>query len=249
MSGVCDGRVPQGCPVKRGLSSAALKIIAAVCMTLDHTAFLFAPFGSAAWYVMRFLGRLAMPVFCFQVAEGFAYTRSPGKYAARLGLLAIISQLPFSWMESGGVSVGLGTLSVAVTLLCGILAMWALDSVRPLWLSVPIAAVCVLVSSFADWGITGVLWILAFRLCRGSRFGQIASYLLISMGYFLYNALTLSADSRLPVLAVTTGLFLAPALLLPYDGRRGGGGLFSRLFYLYYPAHMALLTALCVFMR
>ena len=244
MPTVRDRRVPQGRPVSRGLSSAALKGIAMLCMTLDHAAYLFAPFGSPVWCVLRFLGRLAMPVFCFQAAEGFAHTRNPGRYAARLGLLAVLSQLPFSWMERGGEGGGLLPLSVAATLLCGVLAVWALNAVRPVWLAVLPAACCVLLSSCADWGITGVLWIVGFWLSRENRRRQIAVYLLIAAGYFLWQVCTVSGSVRAPVLLMTSGLFLAPLPLCLYNGRRGGGRLPAWTFYLYYPAHMAALTAL-----
>ena len=64
------------------LSSFWLKIIALLTMTIDHVglAFDIEPF--------RYIGRLALPLFCFMIAEGAIHTRSFKKYALRLGVMA-----------------------------------------------------------------------------------------------------------------------------------------------------------------
>ena len=56
---------------KYGLSSFALKIIAVVTMLIDHIAMVFLAQGSSLYMVMRSIGRLSFPIYCFLLVEGF----------------------------------------------------------------------------------------------------------------------------------------------------------------------------------
>ncbi len=75
------------------LSSFWLKIIALVTMTIDHIGWALQEFiGSNFWAVIpcRYIGRLALPLFCFMIVEGVMHTKSFAKYALRLGIMATI---------------------------------------------------------------------------------------------------------------------------------------------------------------
>ena len=95
------------------MSAFALKIIAMVTMFIDH---LFAscidPYGVDVWnisrhivpgtgttlyWIGRMIGRIAFPIFCFQIVEGVRYTKNWKRYMARLALLALISEIPFDF--------------------------------------------------------------------------------------------------------------------------------------------------------
>ena len=64
------------------LSGFWLKVIALLTMTIDHI--------GAAYDIlpMRYIGRLALPLFCFMIAEGAIHTKNFKKYALRLGIMA-----------------------------------------------------------------------------------------------------------------------------------------------------------------
>jgi hypothetical protein len=94
------------------LSGSSLKILALVCMLIDHI-------GAAILYegillprapiiigtplhklylfyrVLRFIGRIAFPIFCFLLIQGFLYTSNRKRYVTRLGIFALISEIPF----------------------------------------------------------------------------------------------------------------------------------------------------------
>ena len=85
-----------------GLSAAALKYLAALFMLVDHIGVVFptilSDMGLPAWtdLLPRLIGRLAFPIFAYFVAEGCRRTRFFSRYLIRLGLFALISQVPFT---------------------------------------------------------------------------------------------------------------------------------------------------------
>ena len=94
------------------LSGSTLKLIAVISMLIDHIALVLGPeleFLTASlltvggrditcYYIMRRIGRLAFPIFCFLITEGFAHTRNPKRYALRLLIFALLSEVPYNLM-------------------------------------------------------------------------------------------------------------------------------------------------------
>ena len=75
------------------LSGFILKLIAFVTMTFDHVGVILQMnvgenYGLAIAF--RVIGRLALPLFCFLIAEGFYHTKKPGNYLLRLGIMATV---------------------------------------------------------------------------------------------------------------------------------------------------------------
>ena len=46
-------------------------------------------------FILQMIGSLAFPLFCFLLVEGFMHSSSLKKYAASLGILAVVSEIPF----------------------------------------------------------------------------------------------------------------------------------------------------------
>ena len=70
------------------LSSFWLKVIALLTMTIDHVGFLIEDYNYDVSIIFRYIGRLALPLFCFMIVEGAIHTKSFKKYALRLGIMA-----------------------------------------------------------------------------------------------------------------------------------------------------------------
>ena len=108
------------------LSSFWLKIIALVTMTIDHIGYLFFEGNSAM--ILRHIGRLAFPLFCFMIAEGVIHTKSFKKYALRLGIMASAISLAViideAFYISGGILRAEG--NIFIDLLLGALAVYCL---------------------------------------------------------------------------------------------------------------------------
>ena len=84
--------------MKKCLSGAMLKWIAMLSMLIDHfTAVFFEAsvyngpliFSYNTYVFLRGVGRLAFPIYCFLLVEGFLHTRSVKNYLLRLLLFGI----------------------------------------------------------------------------------------------------------------------------------------------------------------
>lgn len=80
--------------MKKGLSSNILKIIAIVIMVVDHIAgYLYQEFNQNTYYMLRSIGRIAMPIFAYLIVQGFFYTKNLKKYIFRVFILATVTQI------------------------------------------------------------------------------------------------------------------------------------------------------------
>ena len=77
------------------LTGTQLKVIALVTMIIDHIGVVLLEPNSVVYWVARSIGRLAFPIYCFLLVEGFIHTRNVKKYLGRLLLFAVISEIPF----------------------------------------------------------------------------------------------------------------------------------------------------------
>lgn len=75
------------------LNTFHLKIIALICMVVDHFAYIFLAASTPAYVVMRCVGRLAAPIFWFCLAEGYKHTSNKGEYLKRLFFSSLIMGL------------------------------------------------------------------------------------------------------------------------------------------------------------
>ena len=75
------------------LNRDAIKYIAMFTMFLNHVANIFLEPGTMLFTVLVDIGYFTAPVMCYFLVEGYHYTRSKKKYARRLAVFALISEL------------------------------------------------------------------------------------------------------------------------------------------------------------
>ena len=218
------------------LSGFALRMIAMLCMLVDHVGVSFFP--GVLW--LRCVGRLAFPIFAFLVAEGSVYTHDKKKYLLRLFALAVVSEIPFDLMSSAA-AFSFGRQNVVWTLLislAGIFLSERLLSEKKELAGGLVLAAAVLLCELCrtDYGAIGALTVLMFRYFRGEKLplaaGITAANGLLAFGAD-YPAQLCAAAALLPIFA--------------YRGRQGPHSRVLRLvFYGFYPVHMIVLAVLSI---
>ncbi len=212
------------------MSASVLKLVAIITMVIDHIGFLFLP----QYPVLRYIGRICFPLFCFLLAEGFFHTRDVKKYALRLAVFAVASEIPHD-LFTRGVILEFQSQNIMFELL---LALAALICVKKtvegkylFALGIPAAFVLSQVLHFS-YGFYGILMTVLFYLFRQNRILLPASLFASNLAYDLYN-------SRQPFAAQWPAIFAAIPIVL-YNGKKGFY-LPKYLAYIFYPVHMLLL--------
>ena len=232
-----------------GLSGTALKILACLCMMIDHMGVLLFP--HAHW--MRVVGRLAFPLFAFLIAEGCRYTRHRLRYWLQVTLLGIVCEAVY--MLAGNPYYGnvllTFSLSIALTVLWQHCQETALVNKRTaaLWFAVFLAAatgIGYLVERVGiDYGLAGVMTpvFVAFghhrnRSVSGWAYGTVAR-----MTWFCVALIWLVCTNEWPERQLWS--LLAVPLVLLYNGKAGRYRL-KYAFYLFYPLHLLVLQGLAM---
>ena len=171
-----------------GLTSNMLRLIAVLLMVSDHIWATYMSFGD--W--MTYIGRMAFPIFAFQIAEGFVHTKNFKKYALRLLAFALISELPFNLFYSSR-WFNPYHQNVMFTLLLGLMAIKVIDNLKKnhkpkdialsaLWLLLIVVGS---VLGFVDYGFNGMLMVVLFYICRDFPF----AWLLQLIGMIVINVI------------------------------------------------------------
>ena len=231
--------------MKKIIDNSSLKLLAMLAMLIDHIAWVSFPLAtnmnilSPNWPAnsMHIIGRLAFPVFAFCIAEGYRHSHDVSKYMRRLGLLALISIIPFSLM---GWVTGLGFImqNTVVTLFLGLCALYYSDQQTATWRKVLIILLCFTLSIIADGGLTGgVFGIYSFAKIKDPIFRKIGGVLALNSVQILILAFNFSYDG-LADLAATCLLFLLVTSF--YNGQKGAN--IGKVFYWFYPLHLLALS-------
>ena len=108
------------------MTAFVLKIIASICMLFDHTG---AVFTASTPLFFRWIGRIAFPIYAYMIAQGCKHTNNIDKYLLRLGIFALISEIPFDiafmhyYTMDGALNLGINFLrntNVFYTLFLGV---------------------------------------------------------------------------------------------------------------------------------
>ena len=206
--------------------------------------------------VMRIIGRMAFPIYCFLLVQGFTYTKNKWKYVLRLLIFAFVSEWPFDmafnkleYMEFKIYN------NVFFTLLLGFIFMWLISYIQNI--KVKICSKCNTVSKIgfnivyicvilfvgvlifllskvfvSDYGIAGIICILLMYLFRKYA---ILSYVLGTLAIWIVSLNEIQLYALLGIIPI-----------IMYNGQKGKS--VKWLFYIFYPAHLMILLILSMCM-
>ena len=234
------------------MNRTALKLIACLTMLIDHIGFLLLP--EVTW--LRYIGRLAMPLFAFFIAEGCRYTSNKLRYFLQIFLLGVACQAVYIAEQAIYGNIRSFYLNILLTfsfsiLICFAYLHWEKSLESENTLKIRLSALLVLGAVFVavgfcafchyvnaetmyrltiDYSLPGILLPLAAVLSKDRK----KQFLYYSLALILF---CLVSYTKTPY--VWFALLDIP-ILACYNGQKGK----TRLkygFYLFYPAHLAIL--------
>ena len=229
------------------LNRNQLKYIAIFAMLLDHIAWILSqtyydqPWNHALTFVFRSIGRLTAPIMSWFLVQGYIHTSSKKRYALRLLIFALVSQIPFSLVRSG--KLWSSELNVIYTLLLSFLILCIIDSELDRFPKILLVILLFALSAFGDWAIFMPFMVLIFYLLRDRRRALIIFYSILSLLVVLADIVILCIRGYYWHWELwQAGMFLFIPLLLLYNGQPGSRHPFHKwIFYAFYPAHLLIL--------
>lgn len=221
------------------LSGSMMKLIAVITMTIDHIGYYimryydqcfvsFFKIGSydfTAYYLSRTIGRIAFPIFCFLITEGFLHTRNRLRYGFRLLLFALASEIPFH-LAANAKLYGNDSHNVFFTLFLGYLGLCAVEYFRrKKSLQIVSVVLLFLIAGHAN--------------CDYMHQG----FCFILLMYYLRSCRIVQAVAGSALLPNPLGVLLAFIPINLYNGKRGfiQHPVLQYLFYLFYPVHLLII--------
>lgn len=229
-----------------------LKLIAMVTMLLDHVALgpltnwilENRPSMSADTYgfyyvfykILRGIGRMAFPIYCYLLVEGVAHTSNIRKYAFRVLTVALLAEIPFDYLFYGKLFYWYHN-NVLWGLLLGLICLHLYSLVEKYESSFALKMVIMCVGmaiahfTFLDYGEAGICCICLMSILNGEDFRTRSIAFMAGVGALAYFSSTVELFAMAMVIPISL-----------YRGSRGRDSRFIRnLFYLFYPLHLCLL--------
>lgn len=232
------------------INTFTLKLIAIICMTIDHIGLCIGTtYKDGSYYltglmsfdtysILRIIGRIAFPIFCYLIVEGLFYTKDVINYTIRLFVFALVSQIPFSLMTRRTPFDFSKNLNVYFTLFLGLITIAVIEYCKvqrkreiintPIFVVISFVTI-LCTTTFADTINTdyagfGVIIIVIFYVFKDKPLltflGLLIAIFLMSNGTELYALIA-----------------LIPIIL--HNHKKGPSAKY--VFYTYYPAHMLIL--------
>ncbi len=216
-----------------------LKISAMLTMLCDHIGYVLISQKTypQIYLILRLIGRIAFPLFCFMLVEGFTYTRSKRDYIIRLAIFAVISEIPFD-LAITGKFFDIYNQNVMWTLLIGFIAMYGLEKFTGINIAHTIIRILIILVCCGaalilntDYSIYGVLIIVVLYLYKNNRTAKI-----------LWLCILLIMQGMIEAFAI-----LCIPFIMGYDSSKNEVRLPKYFFYAFYPAHLLILYIISIY--
>ena len=208
---------------------------------------------NSIYSVMRLLGRISFPLFAFLLFEGFMHTSNYKRYLLRVGICALLAEIPFNLVVTKAAPIyGLTGVETSLfypqyqntvfTLFLGLLMLYAMKRLEATDIS-PKASMkqwigqmgCILVACVlsvllrTDYSYIGILFLAVLYLFRTNKKWQII------FGCIIFLSTNIAA------------LFAFIPIAM-YNGMLFRSKKFKYFFYIFYPAHLLVLYLISMVM-
>ncbi len=235
---------------KKGLNRDVIKCIGMLTMLLNHVAHAFLTEGTLLYNVFIGVGYFTAITMCYFLVEGYEYTRSKKKYALRLLVFGLLSQVPFMLLFQVPSLNMLFSLLICFGMLC------ILDKFEGTWYRELLVVLLFIVSIFSDWPLMAPAFTLLFRWSNKNRTKLLLSYGISIVIFCFLNGtgylVTESVGGAVVHVLCDALALVASGLLIMffYNGKKSAAApkFFKWFFYLFYPLHLTLLYVLTLVM-
>ena len=202
------------------MSLFILKIIGIISMFIDHYDYIIGLPKS-----VEVLGRIAFPIFAFAISEGYKHTRNLKNYILRIGIFAVLLQIP-SWIFSYNYPLNIFFTLFTGLCLISVLKNKNVNDVVKIIFTIMIFFITRKIN--LDYGLYGFFTILIFTFYRENKVKMIINFVILNIiNVVRPNIFDLDFTQIYSLLA------LIPIIL--YNGERGKN--WKYFFYLFYPLH------------
>lgn len=253
-----------------GISSDFLKYVAILAMLIDHIGYVVLgqylitlksmpdydyDFFMKVYhfmYFIRLIGRIAFPIFCYQLVVGFFRTTNRKKYGLSLLAFAFISEPAFD-LASEGKFLYLKEQNVFFELLLGYIVIWALDTLRNKADNVALQAIVVVLGLIvahyinSDYDVPGIILIVSIYYLYGNYELMYTVPAVIFLCVYFVNAFFEEGQNINRCLDRTlfeSASVLAMPIIMLDNGIRRIKGKVKYAFYAFYPCHLLILSAI-----
>lgn len=239
-------------PVKKisteeiGMNRDTIKYIAIIAMTCNHFAHVFLNSNTLLYEVLVDIGYFTAVTMCYFLVEGYHYTRDKQKYAQRLFIFGIISQIPYM------LALSYKQFNMLLTLCICYQILQVLDSRRSENEKYAMVFLLSSVTVVSDWALMAPFFTIIFAKSRGDKRKTIRAFLISATAYGTINLLSIVmvypvGEAVLRSVCSCIGILAAGIVIVDcYNGKQAvRGRSFSKwFFYIYYPLHLAVLWIL-----
>ncbi len=206
-----------------------LKLIAMVTMAIDHIGVLLLP----QLIVLRVIGRIAFPIFAYQLAIGFTKTHNRKRYLSRLFLFGALAQWPYMYLNYE-FTMEPFHFNVMLFFAYALLMLWLWEKKQTFLAAFMIVLPEVVIHSWPSFAFSystyGLVMILLFYLFMNNSGKMLVAYTVLTVAALLVTGNAIQALSYFGMMTIVTLQYRESAVKLN-----------KWVGYVFYPAHIALL--------
>lgn len=226
-----------------------IKFIAVIAMLLNHIAHVFLENGTVIHFVFINIGYFTAITMCYFLTEGYMYTRSKKKYAIRLLVFAVISQLPYM------LAFDCIQFNMLFTLLFCLVFLWAKENISNKYCYYLVCLLLGLLCLYSDWSVVALIFVNSFYGKIHDKDALKKAWIYNISFIFLFHFIRFIRQGLILCLAKCAASLIAPAvaailIMYFYNGKKSEkfGALNKWFFYAFYPGHLIVLLMIsCLF--